>query len=123
MYWQFNPYAILIIFGLLPLIYFAYRTYRHPPTLAGRLFIGCALAAIGTLSFYLLELLSADPQILVLWVKMRFIIGIFVPPIGLLFIVAYLGMDTWVNWKSGLLLSIVPVIRIIAVVTNDTYHL
>ena len=123
MYWQFNPYAILILFGLLPLIYFTYLAYRHPPTLAGQLFIGCGIAAIGTLFFYLLELLSADPQILVLWVKLRFISGIFVPPIGLLFILAYLGMETWINWKTFLLLSIVPIIRIFAVLTNDTYHL
>src|SRR5689334_22575508 len=123
MYWQPNPYAILILFGLVPLVYFTYLTYRHPSTLAGRLFIGCAVAAIGTLCFYLLELLSYNPQILVFWVQVRFIVGIFVPPMGLLFILAYLGMESWINWKSILLLSLVPIIRIFAVVTNDMYHL
>src|SRR5258705_3623031 len=119
MYWQFNPYAVLILLGLIPLIYFAYRAYHQPPTLAGRLFIGCAIAAIGTLFFYLLELLSADPQIMVLWVKLRFISGIFVPPIGLLFILAYLGMESWINGTTVLLLSIVHVIRILAVLSHD----
>ncbi|MEP6985039.1 MAG: histidine kinase N-terminal 7TM domain-containing protein, partial [Chloroflexota bacterium] len=123
MYWQLNPYAILILCGLVPLLYFAYRAYHQPPSLAGRLFLACTIAAIGTLFTYLLELLSANPQMLVLWVQIRFIIGIFVPPMGLLFIVAYLGMDEWVNWTNVLLLSLVPIIRIFAVVTNDSYHL
>ena len=54
---------------------------------------------------------------------MRFIIGIFVPPLGLLFIFAYLGMEDWITWKTVLLLAITPVIRIFAVLTNDSLHL
>ena len=123
MYWQFNPYVILILLGLMPLVYFAYRANHHRSTLAARLFIACALVSVWTLLVYILELLSADPTSLLLWVRMRFIFSIFVPPLGLLFILAYLGMDEWVTWKNFLLLSILPVIRLIAVWTNDTYHL
>jgi len=123
MYWQFNPYVILILLGLMPLVYFIYRANRHRSTLAARLFIACALVSVWTLLFYILELLSADPSSLLLWVRMRFILSIFVPPFGLLFILAYVGMDDWVTWKNFLWLSILPIIRLFAVWTNDTYHL
>ncbi len=123
MYWQFNPYALLILLGLLPLIYFAYRAYYQRSTLAVRLFIIFTITAICTLAFYTFELLSADPQLLLFWVQMRFVFSIFIPPVGLLFILAYLGMEDWVTWKVFLLLSIQPVMRLFAVWTNDIYHL
>ncbi len=123
MYWQFNPYAILILLGLLPLIYFAYRAHQQRTTLSVRLFIIFTILAISTLIFYTLELLSADPQILLVWVQMRFIFSIFIPPMGLLFILAYLGMESWVTWKNFLLLSILPIVRLFAIWTNDTYHM
>ncbi len=123
MYWQFNPYVILILLGLMPLIYFAYRANHYRSTLAARLFIACALVSAWTLLVYVLELLSADPTSLLLWVRMRYIFSIFVPPLGLVFILAYVGLDDWVTWKNFLLLSILPIIRLFAVATNDTYHL
>jgi PAS domain S-box-containing protein len=122
MYWQFNPYVILILLGLMPLVYFAYRTYKYRSILAARLFFACTVFSALTLLFYALELISAEPEELLFWVRMRFIFSIFVPPFGLLFIVAYLGMDNWVNTKAIVALSVVPVIRLFAVVTNDTYH-
>ncbi|MBI1279842.1 MAG: PAS domain-containing protein [Anaerolineaceae bacterium] len=123
MYWQFNPYVILILLGLVPLVYFAYRANQYRSTLAARLFIACALASVWTFLVYILELLSADPTSLLLWVRMRFIFSIFVPPLGLLFILAYVGMDEWVTWRNFLLLSILPVVRLFAVMTNDSFHL
>ncbi len=123
MYWQFNPYVILILLGLMPLVYFVYRANQHRSTLAARLFMACAFVSAWTLLVYVFELLSADPASLLLWVRMRFIFSIFVPPLGLLFILAYLGRDEWVTWRNFLLLSILPLIRLFAVWTNDTYHL
>lgn len=123
MYWQFNPYVILILLGLMPLIYFAYRTYRYRAILAARLFFATTVFSSLTLLFYASELITAEPQALLFWVQMRFIFSILVPLFGLLFIVAYLGMDNWINTKAIVVLSIVPLIRLFAVVTNDTYHL
>jgi two-component system, OmpR family, phosphate regulon sensor histidine kinase PhoR len=123
MYWQFNPFVILILLGLMPLIYFAYRAHEHRSTLAARLFIACGIASVCTLLFYVLELLSADVDNLHVWVQLRYAFSIFIPPLGLLFILAYLGMEEWVTWKNILLLSIVPIIRMFAVWTDSIYHL
>lgn len=123
MYWQFNPFVILILLGLVPLIYFAYRANGHRATLAARLFIACSLASVWTLVFYILELVSADTGNLLIWVQMRYAFSILIPPLGLLFILAYLGMESWVTWKNVALLSIVPVIRMFAVWTDGIFHL
>ena len=123
MYWQFNPFIVPIILGLMPLVYFAYRAYYHRSTLAAQLFMAGAIASIATLTLYILELLSADPELLVMWVRTRFIFAVFIPSIALLFTLAYLGFEKWVTWKISGILSLQPLLTLFAVWTNDTYHL
>lgn len=122
-YWQFNPYAIPILLGLMPLIYVGLRAWTNRTSLTAYLFALCALAASCALGFYVLELFSANAELLLLWVRLRFVFILLVPILGLFFLLAYVGHEEWITGRVALALAIPPCITLFAIWSNDTYHL
>jgi len=122
-YWQFNPYAIPIVLGLLPLLYVGIRAWHNRTSLTAYLFALCAAASCAALGFYILELSSTNTELLILWVRLRFVFILCIPILGLFFLLAYVGREEWVTWRVALVLAIQPCITLFAMWTNDIYHL
>ncbi|NWG15579.1 MAG: hypothetical protein HXY41_03000 [Chloroflexi bacterium] len=84
--WQFNPYAIPLIIGSIPVIIFALVAWRHRSNRAAWFFLFFALAAAGFMLTYALELLSATLPLMLFWLRFEYIFSLTIPVFWLLFI-------------------------------------
>ncbi len=107
----------------MPLMYVGVRAWNNRTSLTPYLFAMCAIASSFALGFYVLELFSASTELLILWVRLRFAFALFIPALGLFFLLAYVGHEEWITWRVALLLAIQPCITLFAIWSNDTYHL
>lgn len=58
-----------------------------------------------------------------LWLKMEYLGGLFVPAIWFVFALQFAGYDKWVTCRNLGLLSIIPLITVILTWTNEAHHL
>lgn len=123
MIWQQTPYtiplivasALSIVLGLCMLSY--YRTSRGR---AGALII---LADSEWMLTYALELAGSDLPIKVFWSKMQFC-GIVIVPTGwLVYVLYYTGRNRWLTRRTKAFLSILPVLTLVLVFTNEAHGL
>lgn len=122
MTWQPNPYAIPLFIGAFPLVAIAGAAWRRRSNLAARLFFGFTLSALGLVLTYGLELLSADLDSMMVWLRFEYFFhwGVVFWP---LFALAYSGHEAWITRRRVLALFIVPTIILALVWTNQAHGL
>lgn len=119
--WQFNPYAIPLFIGIIPVSVFAWIAWQHRTNLAARFFFFFALASANYMLTYGLELSSTSLPVMMIWLRLEYISSLSIPVIWLLFHIAYSGYESWITRRNIILLFIVPILHLLAVWTND-YH-
>ncbi len=72
---------------------------------------------------YIFELAGVDLQTKIFWEFMKFIGVVATPVAWLFFAFEYTGRKTWVNVRNIAILSIIPLVTLIILLTNDTHHL
>lgn len=123
MNWQLNPQALSL--GLSALVsgtiaVFAWR--RRPATGATLLTLFMLAAAEWSLA-YALELGSTSLAAKVFWAKVQYFGIVTVAPALLVLVVQYLGQDRWLTRRNIALLSIVPLLSLLLVWTNNIHGL
>jgi PAS domain S-box-containing protein len=119
--WQFNPYAIPLFVGSIPVISFVLVAWRHRSNRAARFFLAFAMGVAGFMLTYALELLSATLPLMLFWLRLEYIFSLSIPVFWLMFVLAYTGRDSWLIPRRIALLFAVPTLHLFAVWTND-YH-
>jgi PAS domain S-box-containing protein len=71
---------------------------------------------------YGLELANVDPTYEFLWARLRYLGVVSVPVIWLLFALQYVGREDWLTPRNIVLLSIVPLLTLLLVWTNNHHH-
>ncbi|MGW8821960.1 histidine kinase N-terminal 7TM domain-containing diguanylate cyclase [Paenibacillus lautus] len=122
-----TPYSavitLIVTAGVLNIIMGLYvLTGRSRLATVKTFFIFSMLAAIYTFGAAL-ELSSRSLQEIQFWIKFEYLGMPFLPPLNLLIILTYLGMERYL--RPGLLISmfIIPVVTLLLVMTNERHHL
>jgi PAS domain S-box-containing protein len=119
--WQETPYTIpLIVAAALTSASAVYIWWRHHVA-AARTVALVLLAGAGWVLGYALELAGADLHTKVLWYRVEILSVVFMSMTWLVFTLQYTGLERWVTRRNVALLSIIPVITLILVFTNE-YH-
>ena len=123
MAWQWTPYTIpLIVAAAIAAISALYMWWRHrhlPWAKTGALLmLACAVWTLG----YALEIGSANLPTKVFWAKVQHV-GVIAPTVWLIFVLQYTGREKWLTGRNLTLLSIVPLITLLLVFTNEAHGL
>jgi hypothetical protein len=123
MAWQFTPYALpLVLSGVVSALFVPFAWHRRPT--AGAVTFGILALALAVWSLgNALELLSADLESKLFWVKIEYL-GIMASPLAwLLFALQYSGRESWITPRRLAPLMLVPVITVALVWTNEAHGL
>lgn len=123
MSWQYNPYAIPLFIGVIPLIVSCIVALRRSDEEVARLFALFALMSVGGMLTYGIELLAADLRTIMFVMKFEYIFLIPIPVTWLLFVLAYTGFGRWLTPGRIALLFLIPAAHIILSWTNAWHHL
>lgn len=122
MTWQFNPYAIPLFLSAIPLVIIIYAAWQRRSSLAARLFIYLVGGALGVVLAYSMELLQADLQGMMFWLRFEYLFHsamVFYP----LFALAYSGYEASITPRRVLPLFILPAIIFVLISTNEWHGL
>lgn len=123
MQWQFNPLAIPLFLGTIPLLRYSILIWQHRADETARWFLLYALSATGLLITYALELLSADLNTMLVWLRLEYFFSLPIPIYFVLFILCYTGYRRHLKKQHIILLFIIPVLHLLAVWTNQLHGL
>ena len=119
--WQETPYTIPLIVAAALTSASAVYIYRRHHVAAARTVALVLLAGTGWVVGYTLELAGADLHTKVLWYKVEILSVVFMSMTWLVFTLQYTGLERWITRRNVAFLSIIPVITLILVLTNE-YH-
>lgn len=124
MTWQWVEYMIPLIIGAAFSIMFAlYILWRRHEIIGAGTGALILLAAAEWVVAYVLELGSTSLPTKIFWGKFQYV-GIVIVPLGwLIYVLKYTGRERWLTPRNQALLSIVPFVTLILVLTNETHHL
>jgi hypothetical protein len=121
--WQYTPYTLPLAVGAWISLALALYAWRRRTVPGADTFIVLALAVGGWCLGYSLEILSADLAAKIFWARVQYF-GIAALPVAwLTFALQYSRRDSWLSRRNLLLLSIIPLITILLVWTNDIHGL
>lgn len=123
MMWQFNPLAIPLFLGTIPLLRYSLLIWRHRADETARWFLLYTLSATGLLITYALELLSADLNTMLVWLRLEYVFSLPIPIYFVLFVLSYTGYRRRLKKQHVVLLFVIPVLHIVAVWTNQLHGL
>jgi PAS domain S-box-containing protein len=104
-------------------IYLGWYGWRRRSIPAARPFsIACLLGAFWTLGV-ILQIAAVDSSIQVFWLKFQAIWQLPVVTAIFCFVLQFAGLGRWLVRRNYALLSLVPALSILAIVTNDFHHL
>lgn len=123
MTWQLNPYAIPFILSVVPLGYCIQLAWRRRAGLPERLFLAFAATLLWLILLYAVRLLATDADVIVWLAKLEYPANQLVAVIWLLFNLAYVGYERWVNRQLFGMLALFPLLYMALVWTNEFHHL
>ncbi|MGC1376782.1 MAG: histidine kinase N-terminal 7TM domain-containing protein [Anaerolineales bacterium] len=120
---QYTPVAIPLIISIIVSIVVIITAFgrRHIPGV--RAFIWLMLCVIEWTFFYMLEILTPDPQAKIIWQKCYYIGVVLAPLAWLIFSLEYSRMTSLLTRRNLLLLAILPAVIILLIWTNDYHHI
>jgi len=119
--WQFNPYAIPLFIGVIPVTAIALSMWQHRKNPAARYLFLFTIASASFMLTYGLELVSSTLPLMLTWLKLEYVSSVTIPVFWLLFNLAYSGYDSWLTKRNIVLLFVIPALHLLAVWTNE-YH-
>jgi PAS domain S-box-containing protein len=123
MHWQSTPYVVPLLATALIAAALAIYSWRKRPAPGAAPFFIMMLAVAEWTFGYALELSSADLQSIVFWAKIEYL-GIVVGPVAALVLaLEYTGHESWLTFRGRVMLTIVPIITVALVWTNELHGL
>jgi PAS domain S-box-containing protein len=123
MVWQLNPYAIPFVLAVVPLGYCIQLVWRRRAGLPERLFLAFAATLLWLVLLYAARLLATDAGLILWLAKLEYPANQMVAVIWLLFNLAYVGYERWINRRLFGLLAIFPLVYMALVWTNEFHYL
>jgi PAS domain S-box-containing protein len=123
MYWQFYSFMIPLFVAALTCMALAVFAWRRRPGPGVVPLVLLLLAVTFWTVTYILELGTLRLEDKVFWSNMQYFGITAVPPIWLVFVLAYTKQDKWLTHRNLLLLLIEPVLTIVLIWTNDFHQL
>lgn len=123
MSWQYTEYMLPLLIAVVILLALAFYTWRHRGTPGAMYFMLLISAAAWWALMYALQLSGADLETKVFWAKAKYPGVVMLPVAWLAFALQYTGRDMWLTRRNLALLSIIPLITLALVATNDAHYL
>jgi len=118
--WQYIFLLLTSIFVSATLFVFAWQRRSAPGGYPFMLMMGAML--LWTVA-YIFELSGDTLAIKLFWSKVQYIGIAFVPVAWLLFVLEYAGLGRWASRRNVIFLSLLPIINIVVIWTDDWHHL
>ncbi|MFC1960998.1 histidine kinase N-terminal 7TM domain-containing protein [Chloroflexota bacterium] len=119
-----TPYIILLILVAATSAGLALYSWRYRSASSVVLPFVVLMLAVTEWSFtYGVELANTTLEAKIFWAKMHWFGVVTIPVAWLVFVLNYTGRDGWATKRNVLLLSLLPIISLIVVWTNDYHHL
>jgi PAS domain S-box-containing protein len=115
------PAVILIIAALVSFANAVYSWQQKSP--GGWYFVFMVLSISLWTAFYTCELLFLSPGVRIFWAKFEYFGSASLPVLWFLFSAHYTHKSTWLSSRRMLLLSLIPLVTIILVFTNELHGL
>jgi len=123
MSYQFTPNMLPLVIAALIAGALAWYTWRHRQSTGVRPFSLMMLILFEWVFSYILELAATDLTSKFFWTQVKFAGVIATPVVWLLFALEYTGRKTWTTRTRIFLLSILPLVSMGLILTNDFHHL
>jgi len=123
MNFQYPSYIIILILGVIVSIIFIWQIWKnriYADSRAGILLVASCLIWMTGKTF---QLLNGDLQIKILMDKIEYIGIAAVPLLYLLVVIQNTGYKKWITVKKTALLSIIPFLTLVFIITNDFHGL
>jgi PAS domain S-box-containing protein len=119
MNWQYTSYVLPLLLTVVASIGLSIYAWMHRSMTGARSLFGLCLAVSTWTLFYALDVISADLPTKFFWVKCQYL-GIVTTPLAWLGLaLEYTHREKWLTRRNLLLASIIPVITLLFVWTND----
>ena len=122
MSWSFTPYSLLPLLAALCTAALAIYAWQRRNRTA-RLFALVALAACFWAVCRTLQVLGADLATEVFWFEIGFAGAVAAPLAWAVFAVEYTGRDRWLTPRRVALASVIPLVTLLLVITNNAHQL
>jgi PAS domain S-box-containing protein len=123
MEWQYSPYVPALIVSAAISVAVAFVAWRRRPA-PGALPAVLLMSAVAVWALgYALELASATLQAQIFWAKIQYIGIVSVPVCWLVLALDYTGLSRWLTRRNLILLSIIPLLTLLLVWTNELHGL
>jgi len=123
MTWQYTPFVFPLLVAAAISSGLALYAWQRRRAVGATPF---ALLMLGTAAWslvYALRLSSASLPAKLFWAQVRYLAIVTVPSAWLAFVLQYTGRGKWLRLRNVAILTIVPVITLFLVWTNDAHHL
>ncbi len=119
--WQNTPYTIPLILAALILAVSALYVWQRHRVAAAKMLAVAFVGGSGWMLGYALELASVDVRVKVFWYRVELLSVVILSIAWLVFTFQYTGHEKWINRRNLAGLSIIPLITLILIFTNE-YH-
>ncbi|MGO4110526.1 histidine kinase N-terminal 7TM domain-containing protein [Paenibacillus sp. YAF4_2] len=121
-----TPYSavltLMVTAGVINIIMGIYVMSNRSKQLMGKTFITmCFLSAIYIFGSAL-ELSSGTLTEVKFWITVEYFGMPFLPPVSLMLIMHFLGMERFLKWRLRFIMYLMPFITLVLVITNDLHH-
>jgi PAS domain S-box-containing protein len=116
------PFLLLLAATIISVGLAVYAWQRRQTTGAASFSLLMTAVSVWLLA-YMLEILTDDPALRLIWSNLTFLGVTVVPVAWLLFALEYTGRSKWITRRNATLLFIFPAITLIAIWTNPAHHL
>ena len=123
MSYHFTPNLILFVFAAFISGGLALYTWQNRRTLGATSFSIMMLLLCEWEISYIFHLAGTDIHTKLFWSKVMFVGVVATPVAWLTFALEYIGRKTWLNTRHLILLSILPAITILIILTNNSHQL
>ncbi len=123
MVYQFTPYAILLLISATILLGLLFYAYRFRTIRGAKIFIVAMLLGVFWCLGNIFEMAAITLDTKLFWANFQYLAYGFAPISWLVLVFRFTGRANWINKKNLILMSIIPVITILLVWTNQYHHL
>ncbi|MEP7133348.1 MAG: histidine kinase N-terminal 7TM domain-containing protein [Chloroflexota bacterium] len=123
MSYHFTPNMLPLVIAALIAGILAWYTWQHRQSTGVRPFSLMMLILFEWVFSYILELAATDLDSKFFWTQLKFAGVIATPVVWLLFALEYTGRKAWTTRTRIILLSILPLVSMGMILTNDFHHL
>ena len=123
MNWAVFHYLAPMLVGLSISIFILWTLYPKRQTASVNYFMKFVMLSAVWMGAYALELWSGSYETTLFWKKFKYLAITFTPVLWMLFSLEYTGNKTWGTHRLIMLLSVVPIVTLVIIFTNQYHHL